>query len=183
MPILVLMYRMYGSTKYKVVRSTTLVCCASAKVALCVQRLGTQFGRAAMLNTRIGSLFFMNLCFSLMQSSLARVNIFEDLPLHGFEEPERSRRADQPGFHISLFTDGIVGQCLMSPGPNLPLVSQACEAKDGQRWVYTEKTRQLRLASDISLCLDVFGPHAGNQLGTYYCHGVLSLLRMHTVYA
>ncbi|KAL1510321.1 hypothetical protein AB1Y20_006641 [Prymnesium parvum] len=94
-------------------------------------------------------------------------NLFADLPLCGFEEPARSRRAEQPGFHLSPpGTDW----CLASRGVNVALSPVECEAEDGQLWVYVQQTRQLRLASDISLCLDVFGPHAGSQLGTYFCH-------------
>eukprot|EP00966_Prymnesium_polylepis_P259371 5990894-Prymnesium_polylepis.1 len=107
----------------------------------------------------------------LLLARLAAANLFHDLPLHGFELPERSRRADEPGFNIGKIARATSGPCLASVGANAILAEAECEADDGQLWVYSEASKQLKLASDVSLCLDVFGAHAGNTLGTYYCHG------------
>ena len=106
----------------------------------------------------------------LLVASAAGATMFDDLPLYEFKKPERKRRSAQPGFNIA-HPGRSRDQCLLSVGANTALIEVECEAEDGQLWVYEERTRQLHLASDVSLCLDVFGPHAGNKLGTYFCHG------------
>lgn len=103
-----------------------------------------------------------------LAASLAGGGVFSDLPLCEFEEPEPSYRSDRPGFHIALPSRR---SCLGADGANSVLEEGECGGEEGQLWVYTERSKQLQLASDVRICLDVFGPHAGNQLGAYFCHG------------
>ncbi|KAL3924283.1 MAG: hypothetical protein SGPRY_003961, partial [Prymnesium sp.] len=97
-----------------------------------------------------------------LAASLAGAGVFSDLPLCEFEEPQRSYRSDQPGFHIARPSRRW---CLGADGANSVLEEGECGGEEGQLWVYTERSKQLQLASDVRICLDVFGPHAGNQLG------------------
>ena len=99
---------------------------------------------------------------------VAQPTIFDDLPLRGFELPERSRRASVPGFPIGLLDSA---ECLGSAGPNRLLAVDECAATDGLMWVYEPLKRALQLAHDVSLCLDVFATKTGGRLGVYWCHG------------
>ena len=55
------------------------------------------------------------------------------------------------------------------------LETAECAITDGMLWSYS-RSHQLQLAHDTSLCLDVFGPHNGNDLGVYWCHGAATVM-------
>lgn len=59
--------------------------------------------------------------------------------------------------------------CLQSKGVNRLTVDGECTREDGRLWVYQPSSKQIHLAYDVSLCLDVFV--AKNALGVYWCHG------------
>lgn len=97
---------------------------------------------------------------------------FADLPLRDFErKPEASHAAvfllRRPGQQA--------GECLAFAGMDALVGAAPCKITDGQLWSY--RSQQLVLAHDTSLCLDEFGPHAGNDLGVYWCHGEACLLQ------
>ena len=90
---------------------------------------------------------------------------FADLPLRDFErKPEASQAAV-----FLLRRPGQGGECLAFAGMDALVGAAPCKITDGQLWSY--RSQQLVLAHDTSLCLDEFGPHAGNDLGVYWCHG------------
>ena len=94
-------------------------------------------------------------------------NLFEDIPLLGFE---LAARAADEGSAFLLSRPGS-SRCLRAVGMNRLLQDARCTARDGKMWIHDANTAQMRLAHDTSQCLDVFGPHAGDALGVYWCHG------------
>jgi hypothetical protein len=96
---------------------------------------------------------------------------FADLPLREFE---RRPDAAQGAVFLLRRPDQTAGECLAFAGMDSLVVSAPCKITDGQLWSY--RSQQLVLAHDTSLCLDEFGPHAGNDLGVYWCHGALAPL-------
>lgn len=95
---------------------------------------------------------------------------FSDLPLRDFV---RSPRTAQGAVFLLRQPDAPAGECLAHAGMDMLLETGECAITDGMLWSYS-RSQQLQLAHDTSLCLDVFGPHNGNDLGVYWCHGAMS---------
>ena len=91
---------------------------------------------------------------------------FADLPLRDFE---RKPEASQAAVFLLRRPGQQAGECLAFAGMDALVGAAPCKITDGQLWSY--RSQQLVLAHDTSLCLDEFGPHAGNDLGVYWCHG------------
>ena len=97
---------------------------------------------------------------------------FADLPLRDFE---RKPEASQAAVFLLRRPGQQAGECLAFAGMDALVGAAPCKITDGQLWSY--RSQQLVLAHDTSLCLDEFGPHAGNDLGVYWCHGQACLLQ------
>lgn len=97
---------------------------------------------------------------------------FADLPLRDFE---RKPEASQAAVFLLQRPGQQAGECLAFAGMDALVGAAPCKITDGQLWSY--RSQQLVLAHDTSLCLDEFGPHAGNDLGVYWCHGEACLLQ------
>jgi len=91
---------------------------------------------------------------------------FADLPLRDFE---RKPEASQAAAFLLRRPGQQAGECLAFAGMDALVGTAPCKITDGQLWSY--RSQQLVLAHDTSLCLDEFGPHAGDDLGVYWCHG------------
>jgi hypothetical protein len=96
---------------------------------------------------------------------------FADLPLRDFQ---RKPEASQAAVFLLRRPGQQAGECLAFAGMDALVGAAPCKITDGQLWSY--RSLQLVLAHDTSLCLDEFGPHAGNDLGVYWCHGEACLL-------
>ena len=92
---------------------------------------------------------------------------FSDLPLRDFVQ----RRTAQGAVFLLRRPDAPSSECLAHAGMDMLVETAECVISDGMLWSYS-RSKQLQLAHDTSLCLDVFGPHNGNDLGVYWCHGM-----------